>query len=488
MTQRQKSLFSLVRAFPRRHVVAIATISVAVAAGMAIGPEEPEKTTRTTVALAPPERAANATAPVAVSTPDTTDSAQTQPTLPSAAKIKPANPAGRVSIAESSPEKPEAAPPATPKINWQAFEIESGDSLSSLFQKAGFSDALMLSVVNGEGKAGNIERLYAGETIRFGTDANGDLTTIRLKRDRLESLVIDRKDGSFYGSVETREPDIQTEFATAEIDGSLYLAAREAGLNDRLTMEIAGLFGWEIDFVYDIRRGDRFEVLYETKHLDGERIGTGDILAASFINQGERITALRYTDQDGDTDYYTPDGRSIKKEFLRTPINARVSSPFNLQRRHPVLGTVRPHEGTDYAAAVGTPIKASGDGRVRFSGWKGGYGRTVVIQHGDNISTLYAHMSRIKSNIGRGTRVEQGEIIGYVGASGMVTGAHLHYEYRINGAPRNSRTVSLPEAKPVPDSEMPAFRASTRPLLAALRQEEGEHQLALGPRATDNDG
>lgn len=481
MTQRKKSLLGQARAFPRRHVIAIAAISVAVAAGLSFGSGEPNDTKRTSVALSPQEGTTKSTIPVPAPVLDTPAAAETSTSPETTTGSEP-------TTVRAAPAKPEAAAPTGPKTDWQTFDIESGDSLSSLFHDAGFSDALMLSVVNGTGDAGNIERLYAGETIRFGTTPEGELATIRLKRDRLKSLVIDKQDDQFHGSVETRQPDVQTEFATGEIDGSLYLSAREAGLNDRLTMEIAGLFGWEIDFVYDIRRGDRFEVLYETKHLDDERIGSGNILAASFINQGERITALRYTDEEGDTDYYTPGGRSIKKEFLRTPINARVSSPFNLQRRHPVLGTVRPHEGTDYAAAVGTPIKASGDGRVRFAGRKGGYGRTVVIHHGDNISTLYAHMSRIKGSMRRGKRVEQGDIIGYVGASGMVTGAHLHYEYRINGSPRNSRTVSLPEAKPIPKSEMPAFRASTRPLLTALRQEEGKHQLALGPRASDNDG
>jgi len=205
---------------------------------------------------------------------------------------------------------------------------------------------------------------------------------------------------------------VQTAFASGTIDGSLYLTARAAGMDDRLTMEMAGIFGWDIDFVYDVRKGDRFEVVYEELYLDGEKFGSGRILSANFVNRGENNIAMLYTDAQGETDYYSPTGRSMRKAFLRVPLNARVSSPFNLQRRHPVLNVVRPHEGTDYAAPPGTPIKAVGNGRIKFAGWKGGYGRTVVLSHGDNITTLYAHMSKLGKGIKNGGRVKQGETIG----------------------------------------------------------------------------
>ncbi|MGC8120127.1 OapA family protein [Marinobacter sp. VGCF2001] len=369
-----------------------------------------------------------------------------------------------------------------PDIQWQAFTIKSGDTLSSLFREAGFNDGLMLSVINGDGEADKLQRLYAGETIRFGVDSDGNLASVELKRSLLESLKISRTDEGFTGEKVVREPEAKPAFASGVIDGSLYLSARDAGLNDRLTMELAGIFGWDIDFVYDVRKGDRFEVVYEELFIDGKKFDTGRILSARFINRGEENVALLYTDTNGDSDYYTPDGKSMRKAFLRVPINARLSSPFNLQRRHPVLDVVRPHEGTDYAAPPGTPIKAAGTGRVRFAGWKGGYGRTVVLQHGDNITTLYAHMSRLGKGIKNGTRVKQGETIGYVGSSGMVTGPHLHYEFRINGAPRNSRTVKLPDAKPVPSSEIARFQSFTEQRLAQFNAfHESSQQLALAP-------
>lgn len=370
--------------------------------------------------------------------------------------------------------------PAEPALNWQEHEIKSGDTLSSLFKDAGFNDGIMLKVIHGDGEADKLQRLYAGETIAFATDDQGELAAIELKRSLLESLKISRTESGFEGETVLREPEARPAFASGIIDGSLYLAAREAGMSDRLAMEMAGIFGWDIDFVYDVRKGDQFEVIYEELYLDGEKFDTGRILSARFVNRGKDNIALLYTDSNGNSDYYAPDGASMRKAFLRTPINARVSSPFNRQRRHPVLDVVRPHEGTDYAAPPGTPIKAAGNGRVQFAGWKGGYGRTVILSHGDNINTLYAHMSRLGKGIKNGTRVKQGETIGYVGSSGMVTGPHLHYEFHVNGVARNSRTIELPDATPVPKSELARFRQFAEQQVAQFEvYRDGTQQLAL---------
>lgn len=369
--------------------------------------------------------------------------------------------------------------PGKPTIDVQSFDVRSGDTLSSLFKKAGFNDGIMLSVIHGTGEAKKLQRLYAGETLRFATDSEGSLAGVELQRSKLESLSITHGEDGFIGKKVVREPEVQTAFASGTIDGSLYLAARAAGMDDRLTMEMAGIFGWDIDFVYDVRKGDRFEVVYEELHLDGEKFGSGRILSANFVNRGEDNIAMLYTDAQGETDYYSPTGSSMRKAFLRVPLNARVSSPFNLQRRHPVLDVVRPHEGTDYAAPPGTPIKAVGNGRIKFAGWKGGYGRTVVLSHGDNITTLYAHMSKLGRGIKNGGRVKQGETIGYVGSSGMVTGPHLHYEFRVNGAPRNSRTVKLPDAKPIPKTELARFKKFTQQQLAQLDDLRGNEKLPL---------
>lgn len=455
--------------FPKTHITIAAAVTVVVTSAILMSPSSDVEAKRMSYEL-DLEQGASAKIVSQQKNTTTTDTGQA------------AQPASPETSGATAPNIAEPSTPQEPLLSWQTFEIKSGDTLSSLFKEAGFNDGIMLSVIHGEGEAKKVQHLYAGETIRFATDDAGELAAVELQRNRLETLKIEKQEGSFTGHTEIRKPEPRPAFASGVIDGSLYLAAREAGLNDRLTMELAGIFGWEIDFVYDVRKGDRFEVVYEELYLDGEKFGTGRILSARFVNRGEENVALLYTDSKGDSDYYSPNGKSMRKAFLRTPINARVSSPFNLQRRHPVLDVVRPHEGTDYGAPPGTPIKAAGTGRVRFAGWKGGYGRTVILQHGDNITTLYAHMSRLGKGIKNGTRVKQGETIGYVGSSGMVTGPHLHYEFRLNGAPRNSRTVKLPDAKPVPSSEMATFKSVTEQRLAQFEVfRENYQQLALAP-------
>jgi murein DD-endopeptidase MepM/ murein hydrolase activator NlpD len=234
-------------------------------------------------------------------------------------------------------------------------------------------------------------------------------------------------------------------------------------------MELANIFGWDIDFALDIRQGDSFSLLYEEHYLDGEKLRNGRILAAEFHNRGDRFQAVLFTDPDGRGQYYSPDGKSMRKAFLRSPVDfRRISSTFQRERFHPVLGERRPHRGVDYAAATGTPIKAAGDGRVITRGVQGGYGNTVIIQHGNNITTLYAHLSRFQKGVTNGSRVRQGQVIGYVGKTGLATGPHLHYEFRINGRHQNPLTVKLPDAEPIPSKYREAFQQQSRPLLAQL--------------------
>lgn len=463
---RSKRVSEVLKTFPKTHITIAAVVTVAVSAAVLMSPSADVEAKRMSYTIDLEQGGATPAEPV--------DNAARAADAGAVAAAPVTAPATQESV------QPEVTAPIEPELDWQSFDIRSGDTLSSLFNKAGFNDGVMLSVINGEGEAEKLQRLYAGEEIRFAVDGDGNLAAMELQRSRLETLKIDKTEAGYTGKTEIRQPEPRPAFAAGTIDGSLYLAARDAGLNDRLTMELAGIFGWDIDFVYDVRKGDSFEVVYEELYLDGEKFDTGRILSARFINRDKESVALLYTDTNGESDYYTPEGQSMRKAFLRVPINARVSSPFNLQRRHPVLDVVRPHEGTDYAAPPGTPIKAAGDGRVQFAGWKGGYGRTVILQHGDNITTLYAHMSRLGKGISNGTRVRQGETIGYVGSSGMVTGPHLHYEFRVNGSPRNSRTVKLPDAQPVPKTEMARFRQITDQRLAQFNTLRGsDRQLAL---------
>ncbi|WP_417538992.1 peptidoglycan DD-metalloendopeptidase family protein [Marinobacter sp.] len=459
----------MLKMFPKTHITIAAAATVVVSAAILMSPSADVEAKRMSYTLDLEQGKASA---IISQKPQQKNSTPAEPVV--------ADQAAAISPETSVP----AAPELAPRLSWQTFDIKSGDTLSSLFKKAGFNDGTMLSVIHGEGEADKLQRLYAGETIRFAIGSEGELAAVELQRSRLETLKINIQEGIYTGQTEVREPEPKPAYASGTIDGSLYLAAREAGLNDRLTMELSGIFGWDIDFVYDVRKGDQFEVVYEELYLDGEKFSTGRILSARFVNRGEENIALLYTDSNGDSDYYTPDGKSMRKAFLRTPIDARISSSFNLQRRHPVLDVVRPHEGTDYAAPPGSPIKAAGNGRVQFSGWKGGYGRTIVLKHGDNITTLYAHMSRIAEGMKNGARVKQGQTIGYVGSSGMVTGPHLHYEFRVNGSPRNSRTVKLPDAQPIPATEMARFKKHTEQQVAQFETFRTNYQhLAL---ASDN--
>jgi murein DD-endopeptidase MepM/ murein hydrolase activator NlpD len=236
-----------------------------------------------------------------------------------------------------------------------------------------------------------------------------------------------------------------------------------------MIMELAAIFGWDIDFALDIRRGDHFTVVYQEYYLEGKKVRDGDILAAEFTNQGKSYRAIRYVDADGNAGFYTPEGLSLRKAFLRTPVKfSRISSRFTLHRKHPILNRIRAHKGVDYAAPRGTPIRATGDGKVVFRGRKGGYGRTIVIQHGSKYSTLYGHMSRYNGKVKLGRRVRQGQVIGYVGSSGLATGPHLHYEFRIDGVHRNPLTVKLPVAEPIAKRYRDDFQKLATPLIAQL--------------------
>ncbi len=308
-----------------------------------------------------------------------------------------------------------------------------------------------------------------GDELRVRKTRDGRLAGLQIDLDEIRSLQITRTENGFETEILEAPVDRQHSYAIGTINSSLFMAAQNAGLDDSLAMELAFIFGWDIDFALDIRSGDRFLVIYEEIFRHGEKIGNGDIVAAEFVNQGRKLQAFRYTTPDGRSQFYSADGKSMRKAFLRTPVDfARISSKFNLGRRHPILNRIRAHKGVDYAAANGTPIKAAGNGRVEFKGRKGGYGNTIIIKHGSSTSTLYAHMSRFGRGISNGSRVQQGQIIGYVGSSGLATGPHLHYEFRVNGAHKNPLTVKLPTAEPLAKEYKEDFRSSITPALAQL--------------------
>ncbi len=366
------------------------------------------------------------------------------------------------------------------ELPWKRQTVRSGDSLSTIFKRLGLNGRDVHEVMNSGKEAAPLRRLLPGETVAVRKDRNGQLQELEYRRSRLESIQVRRDAKGLRAEHVVREPDILTNYGSGPIRSSLFLDGRKAGLSDQLIMELAAIFGWDIDFALDIREGDSFGVLFEERYLDGEKIDNGGILAAHFTNRDKTFTAVRYTDTKGNTDYYTPDGHSMRKEFLRTPVEfSRISSRFNLRRRHPILHTIRAHKGVDYAAPMGTPVRAAGDGKIRLAGNKGGYGRTVIIQHGERYSTLYAHLKNFRRGIRNGARVKQGQVIGYVGKSGLATGPHLHYEFHVHGVHKNPLTVKFPKARPIPAKEKKRFMAQAEKLVARLNSLRESSQLAL---------
>lgn len=350
------------------------------------------------------------------------------------------------------------------------LEVARGDTLDRLFRRHSLSIADLTRITSLPEAKEPLRLIRPGDELEI-RHSDGRLRRLYKELDLTSALLVEADGDGFAASIVERPIEVREQMAHGVIETSLFEAAMDAGISDNVIMNLAGIFAWDIDFVLDIRKGDEFYILYEEIWQDGEFVSNGDIVAAEFVNRGNTFQAIRFVTPEGDSDYYTPDGRSVRKAFIRAPVDfAYISSNFNPNRRHPVLNTIRAHRGVDYAAPTGTPIKAAGDGKVIFRGRKGGYGNTVILQHGGNITTLYAHMSRFNSRARHGSRVKQGQIIGYVGATGMVTGAHLHYEYRVNGVHRNPRTVELPEAEPIREAWRGDFQAAAEPLLERLNR------------------
>ncbi|MCW9022834.1 MAG: peptidoglycan DD-metalloendopeptidase family protein, partial [Sedimenticola sp.] len=328
---------------------------------------------------------------------------------------------------------------------------------------------LLHRIVNSSKEAKDLANIRPGETIRVRLDKQGELLELVHKKSAIRSLQILPSEEGFIAQTHDRSLEKRVATTSGTIANSLYLAAQRAGLSDSLTMELANIFGWDIDFALEIRAGDQFSLIYEEEYLDGKKYRNGPILAAEFINQGKVFRAIRFEDDEGYSNYYSPEGDSMRKAFLRAPVDfRRISSRFTKARFHPVLGKKRPHKGVDYSAATGTPIKAAGDGRVIFRGTKGGYGRTVILRHGSQYTTLYGHLSKYRSGVNNGSRVRQGQVIGYVGKSGLATGPHLHYEFRVNGVHRNPLTIKLPAAEPLAKKYRSKFLSVSTPLIAQL--------------------
>lgn len=350
---------------------------------------------------------------------------------------------------------------------WTAFEVTEGDSLTSIFAKAKLSNQDLFRVLNSSVEAKILNNIYPGNELEFLTEPSGNLKKVRLQITPLEGYLFTQSDNTYKTEVITKIPEIRQAFKIGTITDSLFVAGQREKIPASTIMEMANLFGGVIDFILDPRKGDQFSILYEEKYLDDVFIGHGQILATSFVNQGKEFTALRYEDSEGEIGYYNPSGESMRKAFLRSPLDVfRISSNFNPRRRHPILNTIRAHKGTDYAAPKGTPVRATSDGRITFAGRNGSFGNLITVKHAGGFQTKYAHLSRYSKGIKKGKRVLQGEIIGYVGSTGGATGPHLHYEFLVDGVHKNPRTIvdKLPKAVSLAAEELPRFKQHTHNL------------------------
>lgn len=405
-------------------------------------------------------------------------STSTEPSQPNSTKSVLSIPA-----VESAPSKLVVNSPVTQEIKAKvttiAHKISKGESLSTIFSKLNLSKKDLHAIIHANELGKQFSSIRPGKNLLVSTDTDGALQQLSYKKSKVATLIATLTDGSFSVEIISKPIEKQIASAQATINTSLFLDGKTAGLSDKTIMQLANIFAWDIDFALSLRKGDRFTVVYEKLFVDGQEFDSGEIISAEFINQNHAFTAVRFEDNKGVVSYFSPEGKSMRKAFLRTPIEfARVSSHFNLKRKHPIFKTTRPHRGVDYAARKGTPITSTGDGKIIFRGTQRGYGKVVTVQHGQKYTSLYAHMSKFKRGQRVGTHIKQGTTIGYVGQTGYATGPHLHYEFRVNGVHRNPLTVKLPIASPIKKSLLAEFKKQTKPLIALLNKTKASYLLA----------
>ncbi|MEO5827797.1 MAG: peptidoglycan DD-metalloendopeptidase family protein [Luteimonas sp.] len=391
---------------------------------------------------------------------------------PAAATTQASLSAPHITLALSLPALPTARRHRGVEDNWQQVTVESGQTLGQIFEGLGLPASTMHRLLEQPEARQALVRLRPGNTIAFDIPAAGQLRGLRYDRDETHRVELALVGNDIQSRVIERPTTTRTVVISGEVGRSLFWSGRKLGLTGKAINQLTDeIFKYDIDFSSDVASSDRFSVVVDQVWREGELIRTGDIQAATFTVRGKPHSAFRF-EHDGKSEYFTAEGRPLKKAFIRMPIQyTRISSGFSNARKHPILGRIRAHQGVDFAAPSGTPIMAAGNARVAFVGWKGGYGRAVILDHGRGYTTLYGHMSRFgKERVGQ--RINQGAVIGYVGMTGLATGPHLHYEFRINGVHRNPMSVTMPPPEPLRGLALAQFKAQTGQALAKIRQVE----------------
>ncbi|ANJ58674.1 peptidoglycan DD-metalloendopeptidase family protein [Pseudomonas silesiensis] len=464
--------------YPKTHLLAASGIAALLSLALLVFPSSDVEAKRTTLSLELESPAEQLTQDQ-----DAAEAVQAtnEPQEPPFAQIENSTEEAAQTAEVASEPAPAPAPAAAPvpaieekkAPSHREVVVAKGDTLSTLFEKVGLPAASVHEVLASGKQAKLFGQLKRGQKLEFELNPEGQLVNLHSKVSDLETISLTRNDKGYAFNRITAKPTVRSAYVHGVINSSLSQSAARAGLSHRMTMDMASVFGYDVDFAQDIRPGDQFDVIYEQKVVNGKAVGTGPILSARFVNRGKIYTAVRYTNKQGNTSYYTADGNSMRKAFIRTPVDfARISSKFSMGRKHPILNKIRAHKGVDYAAPRGTPIKAAGDGKVLLAGRRGGYGNTVIIQHGNTYRTLYGHMQGFAKGVKTGGSVKQGQVIGYIGTTGLSTGPHLHYEFQVNGVHVDPLGQKVAMADPISKAERARFLAQSQPLMARMDQEK----------------
>ncbi len=395
---------------------------------------------------------------------------------PVSLNVKPHQPAAKPRpVTATVIEMPKTLSPETSQL--KQVTVKNGDNMARIFQRHDLSATDLHNIMALGNDVSVLKKILPGQQLELEIGQSGELSTLRYRKDAFATLKVARTEDGFAANWQHADPDtliVSRSAAITDKNPSLYHAGKSAGLSDNIIMKLSYIFQWDISFALDLREGDTFSMLYEEIYVDGKRVKEGNIIAATFVNAGTSHEAVRYTDVSGQSDYFAPDGRSLRKAFLRDPVHfSHISSSFNLRRLHPIHKRSMPHRGIDYAAPRGTPVVASGDGKVTIRRRNEASGNYIVIQHGEQYTTKYLHLSKFARGIRPGSNVRQGQTIGYVGATGWATGPHLHYEFLVHGVHRNPKTVPLPKADSIPSKMISRFTNQTAPVVAQLRAISG---------------
>lgn len=401
-------------------------------------------------------------------------------------------PIAQVSEAKPVASHPEPVTQPAPEIkhvdpapHWQTITLKKGDTLGKVFSKAGLSAKQLQTVMTLKEVKDSLKLLKPGNQIKLLVSPDKKLQQLSYALNAIDTLEVSSADNALSAKITHQKVDTQISYAAATVARSFSQAAAKAGLQGKLAGQLISIFKDKID-ITRVKAGDRIKVLFEEDYIKGKKVRTGNIVAAEVQVQGKPFSAVRYVDAKGNIDYYTPEGQSLKRGFVRYPLNySHISSGYILNRVNPVTGHIANHKAIDFAAPMGTPIKAAGDGKIAFAGMKGAYGNVVVIKHDSKYQTLYAHMQHFAANVRPGSYVKLGQVIGYVGRTGRATGPHLHYEFHVNGVKSNPLTVALPSAAPLNRLARAKFIPQAHQWMARLHNEnvhlvENHHSMHNG--------